>query len=58
MMAALGKVLFRMCIVVSVLIGGGMLLINDPQVQTWGVYILVGMVVVGLVLRWIFRIFR
>ena len=42
MMAALGKVLFRMCIVVSVLIGGGMLLINDPQVQTWGVYILVG----------------
>ena len=58
MMAALGKVLFRMCIVVSVLVGGGMLLINDPQVQTWGVYILVGMVVVGLVLRWIFRIFR
>ena len=58
MMAALGKVLFRMCIVVSVLIGGGMLLINDPQVQTWGVYILVGMVVVALVLRWIFRIFH
>ena len=58
MMAALGKVLFRMCIVVSVLIGGGMLLINDPQVQTWGVYILVGMVVVALVLRWIFRISR
>ena len=58
MMAALGKVLFRMCIVVSVLIGGGMLLINDPQIQTWGVYILVGMVVVALVLRWIFRIFH
>ena len=58
MMAALGKVLFRMCIVVSVLIGGGMLLINDPQIQTWGVYILVGMVVVALVLRWIFQIFH
>ena len=58
MMAALGKVLFRMCIVVSVLVGGGMLLINHPQVQIWGVYILVGMVLVGLVLRWIFRIFR
>ena len=58
MMAAFGKVLFRMCIVVSVLIGGGMLLINDPQVQTWGVYILVGMVVVALMLRGIFRIFR
>ncbi len=58
MMAALGKVLFRTCIVVSVLIGGGMLFVNDPQVQTWGVYILVGMVVVALVLRWIFWIFR
>ncbi len=58
MMSTLGKVLFRTCIVVSVLIGGGMLLIDDPQVQTWGVYILVGMVVAGLVLRWIFRIFR
>ena len=58
MMAAFGKVLFRMCIVVSVLIGGGMLFINDPKVQTWGVYILVGMVVAGLVLRWKFRIFR
>ena len=57
-MAVIGKVLFRMCIVVSVLIGGGMLFINDPQVQTWGVYILVGMMVAGLVLRWIFRIFR
>ncbi len=57
-MSATGRVLFRLCIVVSVLVGGGMLLINDPQVQTWGVYILVGAVVVGLVLRWIFRIFR
>ena len=58
MMAALGKVLFRTCIVVSVLIGGGMLLINDPQVQTWGVYVLVGMVAAALVLRWVFRVFR
>ena len=57
-MSATGRVLFRLCIAIGVLIGGGMLLINDPQVQTWGVYILVGMVVVGLVLRWVFRIFR
>ena len=47
-----------MCIAIGVLVGGGMLLIPDPQVQTWGVYILVGMVVVALVLRWVFRIFH
>ncbi len=47
-----------MCIAIGVLVGGGMLLISDPQVQTWGVYILVGMVVVALVLRWVFRIFH
>ena len=58
MMNATGRVLFRLCIAIGVLVGGGMLLIPDPQVQTWGVYILVGMVVVALVLRWIFRIFH
>ncbi len=57
-MSATGRVLFRLCIAIGVLVGGGMLLIPDPQVQTWGVYILVGMVVVALVLRWIFRIFH
>ncbi len=57
-MSATGRVLFRLCLAIGVLVGGGMLLINDPQVQTWGVFILVGMVVVALVLRWIFRIFH
>ncbi len=57
-MSATGRVLFRLCIAIGVLVGGGMLLIPDPQVQTWGVYILVGMVVVALVLRWILRIFH
>ncbi len=57
-MSATGRVLFRVCIAIGVLVGGGMLLISDPQVQTWGVYILVGMVVVALVLRWVFRIFH
>jgi hypothetical protein len=57
-MSATGRVLFRLCIAIGVLVGGGMLLIPDPQVQTWGVYILVGMVVVALVLRWVFRIFH
>ncbi len=57
-MSTTGRVLFRLCIAIGVLVGGGMLLIPNPQVQTWGVYILVGMVVVALVLRWIFRIFH
>ncbi len=47
-----------MCIAIGVLVGGGMLLIPDPQVQTWGVYVLAGMVAAALVLRWVFRVFR
>ncbi len=57
-MGATERVLFWLCIAIAVLVGGGMLLIPDPQVQTWGVYVLVGMVVAALVLRWVFRIFR
>ena len=57
-MSATGRVLFRLCIAIGVLVGGGMLFHSDPQVQTWGVFILVGMVVVALVLRWVFRIFH
>ncbi len=57
-MGATERVLFWLCIAIGVLVGGGMLLINDPQAQTWGVYVLVGMVVVALVLRWVFQIFR
>jgi len=57
-MGATERVLFWLCIAIGALVGGGMLLIPDPQVQTWGVYILVGMVVVALVLRWIFQIFH
>ena len=55
-MPLFGKVLFRLCIAIGVLVGGGMMFHSDPQVQTWGVYILVGMVIVGLVLRWIFQL--
>ncbi len=57
-MGAAERVLFWSCIAIGMLVGGGMLLKSDPQVQTWGVYILVGMVVVALVLRWVFQIFR
>ncbi len=57
-MSATGRVLFRLCIAIGVLVGGGMMFHSDPQVQTWGIYILVGMVVVALVLRWVFRIFH
>ncbi len=58
MMGATERVLFWLCIAIGVLVGGGLLLINDPQVQTWGVYVLVGMVAAALVLRWVFRVFR
>ena len=57
-MGATERVLFWLCIAIGALVGGGMLLIPDPQVQTWGVYVLVGMVAAALVLRWVFRIFR
>ncbi len=54
-MSAFGKVLFRLCIAIGVLVGGGMMFHSDPQVQTGGLVIVVGTVAVGLVLRWIFR---
>ncbi len=57
-MGATERVLFWLCIAIGVLVGGGMLLIPDSQVQTWGVYVLVGMVAAALVLRWVFRVFR
>jgi hypothetical protein len=57
-MGATERVLFWLCIAIGALVGGGMLLIPDPQVQTWGVYVLVGMVAAALVLRWVFRVFR
>ena len=55
---AFGRVLFWLCAAIGVLAGGGMLLIGDGEIKAMGLYILVGMVALGLVLRWIFRIFR
>ncbi len=57
-MSATGRVLFWLCAAIGVLAGGGMLLIGDGEIKAMGLYILVGMVALGLVLRWIFRIFR
>ena len=54
-MSATGRVVFWLCLAIGVLVGGGMMFHSDPQVQTGGLFILVGMVVVGLVLSWIFR---
>ena len=44
-----------MCLAIGVLVGGGMMFHSDPQIQTGGLFILVGTVVVGLVLHWIYR---
>ncbi len=57
-MGMFDRVMFWLCVAIGVLVCGGMLLIPDPQVQTWGVYVLVGMVAAALVLRWVFRVFR
>ena len=54
-MSATGKVLFRLCIAIGVAVGGGMMFHSDPQVQTGGLGILVGALVAGLALHWIFR---
>ena len=54
-MSATGRVLFWLCLAIGVLVGGGMMFHSDPQVQTGGLVILVGTVVVSLVLHWIYR---
>ncbi len=54
-MSATGRVLFWLCAAIAVFIGSGMLFHSDPQVQTGGLVIVVGVVVVGLVLHWIYR---
>ena len=43
-----------MCIAIGVAAVGALLLIDGPQVKTMSLFILVGMVVAVLVLRWIF----
>ena len=47
--------MFWLCVAIGVMVGGGMMFHSDPQIQTGGLVILVGAVVVGLVLSWIFR---
>jgi len=54
-MSATGRVLFRLGIAIAVLVGGGLMFHSNPQVQTGGLAILVGALVVGLALHWIFR---
>ena len=54
-MSATGRVLFWLCLAIAALVGGGLMFHGDPQVQTGGLVILVGVVVVGLALRWIYR---
>ena len=53
-MGMFGRVLFWACAAIAVFIGSGMLFHSDPQVQTGGLVIVVGVVVVGLALRWLF----
>ena len=50
-MPALGRVLFWACVATGVIAAGGSYFIG---LETGGLFILGGMVVVGLVLRWVF----
>jgi len=49
--AVLGRFLFRLCIAIGVVVGGAVFLIGIKELA---VYVLLGSVAIGLLLRWIF----
>ena len=48
-------VTFWVCVVVGGLVGGGLLAFDDPGLKAIGLVILVGLLVAGLWLRWIYH---
>ncbi len=54
-MPALGRVLFRLCIAIGVFVGGMLFFFSDStEVRAIGVFVLAGMVLLGLVLSRVF----
>ncbi len=51
----LGRVMFWLCAAIGVMVGGAVFLIDDPGARITSVFMLGGMVALGLVLRWIIR---
>ena len=54
-MPELGRVMFWLCVAIGVMVGGALFVTG---IKDLAVYVLGGMVALGLLLRWIFRIFR
>ena len=51
----IGRFLFRLCVAIGVLAGGGLFLLSDdPGVRNIAAFALLGMVALGLLLRWVF----
>ncbi len=46
--------MFWLCVAIGVVVGGAVFLIGSPGVRITSVFILGGMVALGLLLRWIF----
>ena len=51
MIAMIGRFLFRLCVAIGVLAGGAVFLIGIKELA---IYVLLGMVALGLLLRWVF----
>ncbi len=51
-MGATERVLFWLCVAIGVMVGGALF---AAGIKDWAIYVLGGMVALGLVLRWIFR---
>ena len=47
----IGRFLFRLCVAIGVLAGGAVFLIGIKELA---IYVLLGMVALGLLLRWVF----
>ncbi len=51
-MGMFGRVMFWLCVAIGVLVGGALF---AAGIKDWAIYVLGGMVALGLVLRWVFR---
>ncbi len=51
LIAMIGRFLFRLCVAIGVLVGGAVFLIGIKELA---IYVLLGMVALGLLLRWVF----
>jgi len=53
-MGMFGKVMFWLCVAIGVMAGGAVFFVDAPGARITSVFILGGMIGLGLLLRWIF----